>query len=70
MDGAYGIEAALLLVILPAYFIYKALVVRDVLFTATTGLLIGAAIVSYLPPINLGRGTSWPTWPSSRRHGA
>lgn len=54
VDGRYGIEAALLLVILPAYFVYKALVARDVLFVAATGLLIGAAIVSYLPPINLG----------------
>jgi CHASE2 domain len=54
VDGRYGIEAALLLVVLPAYFVYKTLVARDVLFVATTGLLIGAAIVSYLPPINLG----------------
>ena len=54
VDGRYGIEAALLLVILPAYLVYKVLVARDVLFAATTGLLIGAAIVSYLPPINLG----------------
>ena len=54
VDGTYGIEAALLLVILPAYFVYKALVARDVLFVAAAGLLIGAAVVSYLPPINLG----------------
>jgi hypothetical protein len=54
VDRRYGIEAALLLVILPAYFVYKALVARDVLFVTAAGLLIGAAIVSYLPPINLG----------------
>ena len=40
--------------VLPAYFVYKVLVARDVLFVATTGLLVGAAMVSYLPPINLG----------------
>lgn len=54
VDARYGIEAALLLVVLPGYFVYKALVVRDVLFVATTVLLIGAAVVSFLPPINLG----------------
>jgi len=41
-------------VVLPGYFVYKALVARDVLFVATTVLLIGAAVVSFLPPINLG----------------
>jgi len=54
VDARYGVEAALLLVVLPGYFIYKALVARDVLFVATTVLLIGAAVVSFLPPINLG----------------
>ena len=54
VDTRYGIEAGLLLVVLPGYFIYKALVARDVLFVATSGLLVGAAIVSFLPPINLG----------------
>jgi len=54
VDARYGIEAALLLVVLPGYFVYKALVARDVLFVATTVLLIGAAVVSFLPPINLG----------------
>jgi len=54
VDSRYGIEATLLLVVLPGYFVYKALVARDVLFVATTGILIGAAIVSFLPPINLG----------------
>jgi CHASE2 domain-containing sensor protein len=54
VDARYGIEAALLLVVLPGYFVYKALVVRDVMFVATTVLLIGAAVVSFLPPINLG----------------
>ncbi len=54
VDARYGVEAALLLVVLPGYFVYKALVARDVLFVATTVLLIGAAVVSFLPPINLG----------------
>jgi hypothetical protein len=54
VDTRYGIEASLLLVVLPGYFIYKALVARDVLFVATSGLLVGAAVVSFLPPINLG----------------
>ena len=54
VDARYGIEAALLLVVLPGYFVYKGLVARDVLFVATTVLLIGAAVVSFLPPINLG----------------
>ena len=54
IDSRFGIEAGLLLVVLPGYFIYKALVARDVLFVATSGLLVGAAVVSFLPPINLG----------------
>lgn len=54
VEARYGIEAALLLVFLPSYFVYKTLVARDVLFVATTVLLIGAAVVSFLPPINLG----------------
>lgn len=54
VDTRYGIEAGLLLVVLPGYFVYKALVARDVLFVATSGLLVGAAVVSFLPPINLG----------------
>lgn len=54
IDAGYGIEAALLLVVLPGYFVYKALVARDVLFVATSVLLIAAAVVSFLRPINLG----------------
>jgi hypothetical protein len=54
IDSRFGIEAGLLLVVLPGYFLYKALVARDVLFVATSGLLVGAAVVSFLPPINLG----------------
>lgn len=54
VDTRYGLEAGLLLVVLPGYFVYKALVVRDVLFVATSGLLVAAAVVSFLPPINLG----------------
>jgi hypothetical protein len=53
-DQALGVEAALLLVLLPGYFVYKALVARDALFVATTALMIGVAVVSFLPPINLG----------------
>jgi len=54
VDGAYGIEAALLVVVLPAYVAYKTFVSRDVLFMATSVVLVCAAVVSYLPPINLG----------------
>ena len=54
VDTRYGIEAGLLLVVLPGYFVYKALVARDVLFVATSALLVAAAVVSFLPPINLG----------------
>lgn len=54
VDSRYGIEAGLLMVVLPGYFVYKALVARDVLFVATSGLLVVAAVVSFLPPINLG----------------
>jgi CHASE2 domain-containing protein len=54
VDTRYGVEAGLLLVVLPGYFIYKALVARDVLFVATSVLFVGAAVVSFLPPINLG----------------
>jgi hypothetical protein len=54
VDSRYGIEAGLLLVVLPGYFVYKALVARDVLFVATSALLVAAAVVSFLPPINLG----------------
>lgn len=54
VDTRYGVEAGLLLVVLPGYFVYKALVARDVLFVATSVLFVGAAVVSFLPPINLG----------------
>ncbi|MGH7383908.1 MAG: CHASE2 domain-containing protein [Candidatus Rokuibacteriota bacterium] len=54
VDSRYGIGSALLFVVLPGYFAYKVLVARDWLFVVTTALLVGAALVSYLPPINLG----------------
>ncbi len=54
VDGRLGLEAALLLVVLPGYFAYKVLVAQDVLFVATTVLLVAASILSFLPPINLG----------------
>ncbi len=54
VDRTVGLEAALLLVVLPGYFLYKVLVVKDVLFVATTMLLVLSSLVSFLPPINLG----------------
>ena len=54
VDGRLGLEAALLLVALPGYFAYKVLVAQDVLFVATTVLLVTASVLSFLPPINLG----------------
>ena len=54
VDRALGLEAALLLVVLPGYFLYKVLVAKDVLFVATTMLLVLSSLVSFLPPINLG----------------
>lgn len=54
VDRNLGLEAALLLVVLPGYFLYKVLVARDVLFAATAALLVVSSLVSFLPPINLG----------------
>ena len=54
VDSLVGIGSALLFVLLPGYFVYKAVVARDWLFVVTTVLLIGAAVVCFLPPINLG----------------
>jgi hypothetical protein len=54
VDDRLGLEAALLLVVIPGYFLYKVLVLRDVLFVATAMLLVVASLVSFLPPINLG----------------
>jgi CHASE2 domain-containing sensor protein len=53
-DTLAGVENALLFVLLPGYFAYKAVVVRDWLFVVTTVLMICAAVVCYLPPFNLG----------------
>jgi hypothetical protein len=39
---------------LPAYFLYRVGVVRDMLFAATSVLLVLAAVVIVLPPVNLG----------------
>jgi len=54
VDRSLGLEAALLLVVLPAYFLYKVIVARDMLFAATAILLVLAALVLVSPPVNLG----------------
>lgn len=54
VDRGVGLEAALLLVALPAYFLYRVAVARDMLFAATSVLLVLASVVIVLPPVNLG----------------
>jgi hypothetical protein len=54
VDTLAGVENALLFVVLPGYFAYKAAVLRDWLFVVTTVLMVAAAVVCYLPPFNLG----------------
>ena len=54
VDRWLGLEAALLLIVLPGYFVYKVVVGRDMLFAATSGLLVLAALVLVSPPVNLG----------------
>jgi CHASE2 domain-containing sensor protein len=54
VDRWLGLEAALLLIVLPGYFVYKVVVGRDLLFAATSGLLVLAALVLVSPPVNLG----------------
>lgn len=54
VDREVGLEAALLLVALPAYFLYKVAVARDMLFAATAVLLVLASVVIVFPPVNLG----------------
>lgn len=54
VDRWVGLEAAMLLVALPGYFLYKVVVGRDMLFAATSGLLVLSAIVLVSPPVNLG----------------
>jgi CHASE2 domain-containing sensor protein len=54
VDRGVGLEAALLLVALPAYFLYRVGVARDMLFATTSVLLVLAAVVIVLPPVNLG----------------
>jgi hypothetical protein len=49
-----GFEYGLLLVLLPGYFVYKAVVLRDWLFVVTSVLMLCSAVVCYLPPFNLG----------------
>jgi CHASE2 domain-containing sensor protein len=47
IDRRLGLDAALLLVLLPAYFLYKVLIARDILFVATSVLLIVASLVAF-----------------------
>lgn len=54
VDRWLGLEAALLLIVVPGYFVYKVVVGRDMLFAATAGLLVLAALVLVSPPVNLG----------------
>jgi hypothetical protein len=54
VDRFVSLEAALLLVAVPAYFLYKVVVSRDTLFAATAVLLVLAALVIVSPPVNLG----------------
>jgi hypothetical protein len=54
VDRTLGLEAAILLVAVPAYFLYKVIVARDMLFAATAILLVLAALVAVAPPVNLG----------------
>lgn len=54
VDRWLGLEAALLLVAVPGYFLYKVVVGRDILFAATAVLLVLAAVVLVSPPVDLG----------------
>ena len=54
VDRGLGLEAALLTVAVPGYFLYKVIVGRDMLFAATAVLLVLAALVIVSPPVNLG----------------
>ncbi len=54
VDRAISLEAALLLVAVPGYFLYKVVVGRDLLFAATSVLLVLAAVVLVSAPVNLG----------------
>jgi hypothetical protein len=54
VDRTLGFEAAMLAVAVPAYFLYKVVVARDMLFGATAILLVLAALVAVAPPVNLG----------------
>jgi hypothetical protein len=54
VDRAISLEAALLLIAVPGYFMYKVVVGRDLLFAATSVLLVLAAVVLVSPPVNLG----------------
>jgi len=54
VDRGLGLDAAMLLVVLPGYFAYKVFVARDVLFVAMAVLLVTSALASVSPPLNLG----------------
>jgi len=54
VDRGLGLEAALLLIAVPGYFLYRVVVGRDMLFAATAVLLVLASVVLVSPPVNLG----------------
>ena len=54
VDHGLGLEAALLLIVVPGYFVYRVVVGHDLLFAATAMLLVLAAVVLVSPPVNLG----------------
>jgi CHASE2 domain-containing sensor protein len=54
VDVTAGLETAMVAVFLPAFFVYKAVVAKDVLFVKAATLLVVLSIVSFSPPLNLG----------------
>jgi hypothetical protein len=54
VDRWLGLDAALLLIVVPGYFLYRVVVSRDMLFAATATLMVLAAVVLVHPPVNLG----------------
>jgi len=54
VDRSLGLEAALLLIAVPGYFMYRVVVGRDMLFAATSVLLVLASVVLVSAPVNLG----------------
>jgi hypothetical protein len=54
VDVTAGLETAVVAVVLPGFFVYKAIVANDVLFVKAATLLVVLSIVSFAPPLNLG----------------